>query len=160
MKLTRSIDRATECELWARAAGRCEFDGCNRLLYKFPVTQERVNLSQKAHIYSFSAAGPRGRGPFAKDATGLNGVENLALVCYDCHKKIDGDKKGEKYSAKLLQFWKEEHEKRVRIVTEIKATKQSEVAFYHARIGDERPLDLSMVSEDDDSTAEFWEVEW
>lgn len=181
VKPARTISRATEVELWARAAGRCEFDGCNELLYKSPVTQERVNIAQKAHIYSFSPAGPRGRGVFIKDTTGLNEVGNLALVCYGCHKKIDSDKKGERYSAKLIKFWKEEHEKRVQIVTEIKATKQSEVIFYHAKIGDERspmsfpdaveamfperypkderPTNLSMVSEDDDSTVEYWETE-
>ena len=56
--------REVERELWARAAGRCQFDGCNRPLFKSPVTQEQVNISEKAHIYSFSENGPRGWGPF------------------------------------------------------------------------------------------------
>src|ERR1035437_8343935 len=49
-------------ELWGRAGARCEFSDCNRLLYKAPVTRERVNLAEMAHIYSFSKDGPRGRG--------------------------------------------------------------------------------------------------
>src|SRR5437773_1326859 len=73
-EVTRHILPKVERELWARAAGRCQFNGCNRLLYKSPVTQERVNISEKAHIYSFSPAGPRGRGPHARNATHLNDV--------------------------------------------------------------------------------------
>src|SRR5690242_10052212 len=50
---SRDISRSVEAMLWGRAAGHCEFDGCNRELGKSPVTQERVNLAEKAHIYSF-----------------------------------------------------------------------------------------------------------
>ena len=63
-EVTRHIKREVERELWARAAGRCQFDGCNRPVFKSPVTQEPVNISEKAHIYSFSKIGPRGWGPF------------------------------------------------------------------------------------------------
>lgn len=180
-EVTRHIDLTAQRELWTRAAGRCEFQGCNKLLYKSSVTQERVNVAQMAHIYSFSVAGPRGRGTFAKSTKGLNHVGNLMLVCYGCHKKIDKDKKGVRYSAELLKGWKEEHEKRIRIVTGIKATHKSQVIFYHSRIGqerspmdfdgateamfpawypaDERPLDLSMRSEERDHTGEYWTTE-
>src|SRR5439155_19829787 len=81
LEVTRHISPSVACELWGRAAGRCEC--CNRLLYKSPLTQERVNISEKAHIYSFSAKGPRGRGPYARNSSGLNNVENLMLVCHD-----------------------------------------------------------------------------
>ena len=57
VEVTRYIKREVERELWARAAGRCQFEGCNRVLYKSPITQERVNISEKAHIYSFSEDG-------------------------------------------------------------------------------------------------------
>jgi hypothetical protein len=181
VKLTRNIDRATERELWARAAGRCEFRGCNKLLYKSSVTQEPVNIAQMAHIYSFAVAGPRGRGDFKKKTAGLNKVGNLILVCHGCHRKIDKDTKGVRYSAALLKNWKEEHETRIRIVTGIKSTQKSHVVFYHSRIGDERspmefdgaveamfpnwypnderPLDLSMRSEEKDSSDQYWQTE-
>jgi hypothetical protein len=181
IKLTRSIDRATERELWARTGGRCEFRGCNKLLYKSSVTQERVNIAQMAHIYSFAETGPRGRGNFKKKTTGLNKVGNLILVCHGCHRKIDKDTKGVRYSATLLRGWKEEHETRIRIVTGIKSTQKSHVVFYHSRIGDERspmefdgaveamfptwypaderPLDLSMRSEERDSSDQYWQSE-
>ena len=57
-EVTRHIKAGVERELWGRAAARCQFSDCNRLLYKSPVTQESVNLAEMAHI-SFSKAGSR-----------------------------------------------------------------------------------------------------
>lgn len=117
VEVTRHIKKDVERELWVRAAGRCQFDGCNKLLYKSSITQEIVNLAQKAHIYSFSKNGPRGWGPFSINKKGLNEANNLMLMCHGCHTKIDKDKSGVRYSAKLLINWKREHEQRVEIVT-------------------------------------------
>ena len=94
-EVTRYVKPKVERELWGRAAGRCQF--CNRLLYKSPVTQEQVNISEKAHIYSFSKAGPRGWGPLVPSNGEINDLPNLMLVCQDCHDTIDQDKKGERY---------------------------------------------------------------
>lgn len=93
VKVSRYIKREVERVLWAKAAGRCQFNGCNRPLYKSPVTQEHVNISEKAHIYSFSENGPRGWGPFITNRAQINDISNLMLVCHDCHTKIDQDKK-------------------------------------------------------------------
>lgn len=180
-EVTRYIKKEVERELWARAAGRCQFNGCNRILYKSPVTQERVNISEKAHIYSFSEDGPRGWGPFKKKPKGLNDVGNLMLMCHDCHKTIDQDKDGSKYSGSLLQQWKREHEQRVVTVTGIAANRKSHVVFYGSNIGEQRsPLQqedameamfperypvsensvcLSMSCSHEDKTAAFWESE-
>ena len=180
-KVTRSLDRKVERELWARSAGRCELKGRNQVLYLSPVTQERVNIAQLAHIYSFSPGGPRGRGPFGKDSAGLNSTQNLMVVCYACHKKIDQDKEGTRYPADLLRAWKEEHETRIRIVSGIAPENRSHVLLYGSRIGDEfapveldaaaaamfptwfpadeRPLNLSMACSHNDSTADFFATE-
>ena len=72
-QISRYIKPAVEKELWARAAGRCQFDGCNKILYKSSVTQERVNISEKAHIYSISEKGPRGWDPF-RNKKALNDI--------------------------------------------------------------------------------------
>ena len=72
IEVTRNITTFAERELWTRAAGRCQFDGCNRILFKSPITQERVNISEKAHIYSFAESGPRGWGPFKLNKKLLN----------------------------------------------------------------------------------------
>jgi len=180
-EVTRQIKVEVQRELWGRAAARCQFSDCNRLLYKSPVTQERVNVAEMAHIYSFSKDGPRGWGPFKLKPKRLNDLTNLMLVCHDCHKKIDQDKQGQRYPADLLKKWKEAHETRVRIVTGISPSKKSHVVLYGSKIGDERsplqpdaaieamfpdwyPADdrsvnLSMQCAHDDSAPEFWTTE-
>jgi hypothetical protein len=180
-EITRYIKHEVERELWARASGRCQFSGCNRILYKSPVTQDHVNISEKAHIYSFSETGPRGWGPFKKKPKGLNDVSNLILVCHDCHKTIDQDSKGQKYSASLLLDWKKQHEQRIEIVTGISPNKKSYVVMYGANIGDEKslvqynlaveamfperyptnnsPIELSMTWQNEDSKSDYWDIE-
>ena len=58
-EVTRHIRGDVQNMLWGKAAGRCEFNGCNKPLWKSSVTQEQVNIAQKAHIYAFSSDGPR-----------------------------------------------------------------------------------------------------
>jgi hypothetical protein len=181
-EVTRYIKKEVERELWARAAGRCQFNGCNRILYKSSVTQERINISEKAHIYSFSEKGPRGWGSFKKNTQSLNDVGNLMLMCHDCHKTIDQDKDGLKYSASLLQQWKREHERRIATVTGIAVNRKSHVVFYGSNIGkqmsplqqedaieamfperypaSESPVCLSMSCSHEDRSPAFWDTEW
>jgi hypothetical protein len=131
---SRDISRAVEAMLWGRAAGRCQFDGCNRPLWKSPVTQERVNLAEKAHIYSFSTDGPRGnRGV---DAKRLNAFENLILVCDICHKTIDRNWSSDRYTIAQLQQWKAAHEARVARVAGIGLEKSSHILLFGSNIGD------------------------
>lgn len=180
-EVTRHVKPSVERELWARAAGRCQFSGCNKLLFRSSVTQESVNHSQKAHIYSFSEKGPRGWGPFRHKLSKLNDISNLMLMCHECHKTIDQDASGERYSADLLICWKTAHEQRVEIVTGIRPDKKSHVMLYGANIGSEKsPIDyhscieamfphwypagerpeiISMRSELKDRSSEFWDAE-
>src|SRR4051812_47249225 len=55
-----SIPLSTQNELWARAAGRCEFRGCNELVFLDRLTQKRSNISAISHIVAYSPEGPRG----------------------------------------------------------------------------------------------------
>jgi hypothetical protein len=180
-EVTRYIKRDVERELWARAAGRCQFAGCNRLVYKSPVTQEVVNISEKAHIYSFAKDGPRGWGPFVTNKKQLNEVPNLLLVCHDCHKTIDNEDDGGRYPAQLLQAWKLEHEKRIAVVTGVNPSKKTHVLLYGANIGeqvsklqpeaakesvfpdwypsDEHPTCVSMSWEGKDDQPAYWKTE-
>ncbi|MCR9261201.1 MAG: SAVED domain-containing protein [Pseudomonadaceae bacterium] len=180
-QVKRAIPANVQRELWARAAGRCQFSGCNRLLYKSSVTQESVNAAQQAHIWSFSEEGPRGWGPFRTHSNRINDISNLMLMCHECHKKIDQHKDGGRYPADLLVTWKSEHETRVEIVTGIEPDKKSHVLLYGANIGtekspivlhdcvkamfpdwypaNERPVILSMNSELKDKQPEYWQAE-
>jgi hypothetical protein len=133
--VTRYVKPSVQYMLWGKAAGRCEFDGCNKPLWKSPVTQEQVNIAEKAHIYSFSEGGSRGHDAIS-DAE-INDIRNLMLVCTECHETIDKEKDGGRYSAPLLQAWKEAHERRIELVTGIDPLKKSHILLYGARIGDQ-----------------------
>lgn len=180
-EVTRSLKQKVVVELWARAAGRCEFNNCNRPLYKSPVTQEQGNISEVAHIWSFSEKGARGWGIFKSARKQLNELPNLMLLCHDCHKIIDADKKGERYSADLLGKWKDAHERRIAIVAGIDPSKKSHVILYGANIGEEksklqpehakealfpewypaeeRPIYLTMKWDCKDDQDDFWKTE-
>lgn len=130
----REIPRPVEAALWGMAAGRCEFDGCNRLLWKSAVTQETVNVAEKAHVYAFSPRGPRGNAEIDPDE--LNQPENLMLVCHDCHRTIDKTvKDGGRYPPELLVAGKREHEERIALAGAIAPDKRSHVLLYGANIG-------------------------
>lgn len=178
--VTRHISTPIQCLLWGKAAGRCEFAGCNKPLWKSSVTQEQVNIAQKAHIYSFSEDGPRGNREILPQD--LNDLGNLMLVCHECHVKIDKKKDGGRYSVPILQKWKAEHETRIDIVTGISPEKRSHVVLYGANIGDhnspltfaatatalfpihypasDKPIELGMKNSSfKDRSPAFWSVE-
>lgn len=180
LEVTRHITSSVECLLWGRAAARCEFWGCNKPLWKSSVTQESVNLAQKAHIYSFSAGGPRGHKGITRQE--LNDFGNLLLVCHGCHQKIDKHNDGGRYTADLLRQWKAEHERRIEIVTGIDPSKRSHVILYGANVGshsspltfdeaahalfptlhpaDDRAITLGMINSSfSDRSDAFWKVE-
>ena len=136
-EVTRKIKPSAMAMLWGRAAARCEFSGCNKPLWKSPVTQEGVNIAQMAHIYSFSVSGPRGNAGIADED--LNSLENLLLVCHACHRKIDQKEDGGRYSPQLLQQMKVSHERRIELVTGIDPGRQSHVLLYGANVGDHHP---------------------
>lgn len=131
---SRHINNADKFMLWGCAAGRCQFRGCNKPLWKHPETQEAVNIAEAAHIYSFSEDGPRGNEGI--DGEDLNTEQNLLLVCHDCHKTIDTEQKaGTRYSVELLQNWKTDHEERVELVSGIDPDHKSHVVLYDRAIG-------------------------
>lgn len=176
--LTRAVSPNVQCELWGRAAGRCEFAGCNVPLYKSPVTQESLNIAQKAHIHAFSPGGERA---VAGDFDGLNDASNLMLLCYACHRKIDQTDGAQRYPAEILKRWKREHEDRVALVTAIGTRRQSQVLLYGASIGKEasflnadlahqamfparfpateRPLSIGMSWGGRDHDSAYWQTE-
>jgi hypothetical protein len=66
----------------------------------------------------------------------LNSIDNLILVCHECHRKIDAAVDGGRYPASLLQEMKREHERRIELVTGIDPTRKSNILLYGANIGE------------------------
>lgn len=179
-EISRAVPSGVERELWARSAGRCQFRNCNRICYRSPITQAPLNISEGAHIYSFSPNGPRGRGDLGDNHEEVNGIENIMLLCRTCHKEID-HKNGVDFPAEQLLAWKRDHEARVVMLTGFKPECASHVILYGASIGAQKarvdanvarmamfpdwfpadydPKDLSISVEDKDSDPDFWRVQ-
>lgn len=136
--LGRDVSTSTQNLLWGRAAGRCQFDNCNRLLSRAPATQETRNLAEKAHIYAFSAGGPRASTDWPDEL--LNDVENLLLVCHDCHVVIDRADGPERYTAARLEEMKRRHEQRIEIVGGVAPDRGSHVLTYGTFVGQHQVL--------------------
>ena len=127
-----SIPSKVKAELWWRAAGRCEFKGCNKPLYLHGITMDNCNLSNCAHIIGDSENGPRG----TKDSKGLaKDFNNIMLMCPECHHYIDNEGK-EKYDAQTLFDMKKKHEKRMEYLTGFKEDLQANIVTYVANIAE------------------------
>jgi hypothetical protein len=127
-----SIPLWVQNELWARAAGRCEFRGCNELVFLDTLTQKRSNISAISHIVAYSPDGPRGDPVRSKKLE--KDISNLILTCRKHGKIIDDHDKVEEYSEELLLEFKREHEDRIRMLTEIKEDAQTHVLLVQAPI--------------------------
>ena len=124
----------TITKLWAKAAGRCEYDGCNKLLYKDDLTSEDINRGFVAHIIAASPDGPRGDEVLSAQLK--DDIGNVMLMCHDHHRLIDHEQVAE-HTVDRLRAMKKKHEDRVREVTEIAAAKISVPVVYGTNIGKE-----------------------
>ena len=142
-----AVTHLTRAILWARAAGRCQYAGCNKPLIGDLISgAEDANFGFVAHIVAELATGPRGdavRSPLL-----ANDVNNLMLMCHVHHKLIDVDDVVGHPEPRLLAM-KGAHEQRIEIVTDIGQDRASYVLRYAANIGDH----TSPIPYDDIATA-------
>ena len=130
---TNALSPLTRMILWAKAAGRCQYSGCNKSLIGDLISgAEDKNFGFVAHIVADTPTGPRGdpiRSPLLSDD-----VNNLMLLCHVHHKLIDVDAVDQHPEERLLAM-KAAHEQRVEIVTAIDDDRASHVLRYAANIG-------------------------
>src|SRR5688572_18585103 len=129
------IEEKVRYLLWAKSAGRCEFDGCNKLLWHDELTKIEMNFADVAHIIGDRPGGPRGNPKLSR--VYCNDVSNLMLMCLDHHRMID--RILEMYSDDNLRQMKIIHEERMERLTEIKPDKTSHVLIYKGVIGEHQP---------------------
>lgn len=164
--------------LWGKAAGRCEYEGCNKLLYQDDVTSEYINRAFVAHIVAASPGGERG--DEEQSAQLSDDIDNLMLLCHEHHRLIDHERAAE-HGVDRLRAMKKKHEDRIRTLTEIDSSMKSIPITYGANIGKQRvaiskkelaeamvpdnypsvtPINLEhRDSSIYDSTATYWETE-
>lgn len=121
--------------LWGKAAGRCEYEGCNKLLYQDDVTSEDINRAFVAHIVAASPGGERG--DEEQSAQLFDDIDNLMLLCHEHHRLIDYERAAE-HGVDRLRAMKKKHEDRIRTLTEIDSSKKSIPITYGANIGKQR----------------------
>ena len=127
-----SIPNKTQNQLWAKAAGRCEFPGCNKILYRDELTNNEYNTSYIAHIIADSANGPRGDDKLSPKLS--QDINNLMLLCDEHHRLIDGDHK-DKYTVENLIEYKKKHEERIERLTGITEETKTHIVLYGANVG-------------------------
>lgn len=133
-KRAGEASKNTIAKLWGKAAGRCEYEGCNKLLYKDDLTSAEINRAFVAHIVAASPDGPRGDAILSAQLA--DDIDNVMLMCHDHHRLIDREQVAE-HPVERLREMKKKHEDRIRMVTEIDAAKVSVPVVYGVNIGKE-----------------------
>jgi hypothetical protein len=119
-------------KLWIKAGGRCEYEGCNKLLYRDSLTEQEMNTAYISHIVSARPNGPRGDAILSPKLQ-LD-LGNLMLLCDECHRRIDKEQL-DKHSVGRLTDMKKKHEERIERVTGIRFDQQSHIIVYTAKVG-------------------------
>lgn len=165
--------------MWGKAAGRCEYEGCNQPLWLDSLTKSEFNISYIAHIVADSPDGPRGDAVISEQLK--CDLSNLMLLCDPHHRLVDKeDVAGHPVSR--LRGMKEAHEKRIELASGIAPAMNSHVLLYGANVGDHTspvsyrkaveamlpnrypaeatPISLGMInSAFTDRQSDFWRIE-
>jgi hypothetical protein len=129
--------------LFGKAAGRCEYRGCNELLTVDYLTKTEGKFSEFAHIVADSAEGPRGDPELSEKLK--TDLGNIMLLCQKHHKLVDVDNL-EGHPVELLLAMKQEHEARIERLTAIDSNHQTILLIMEANIGDRKGvIDLKQV---------------
>ena len=143
----KDVPDSTRIRIWAKAAGRCVLcatyllDGADSFWHAIPV-------GQIAHIVGAGSGKNAPRGESDLDANERSFEENLLLLCYRCHKRIDDKVYRDKYTVEFLTQRKKLHERRVREVTDFAVLRATSVVTVSADIrGTAAPVSLSQVAE-------------
>ncbi|MBB2701071.1 UNVERIFIED_ORG: hypothetical protein GGI66_005785 [Rhizobium esperanzae] len=127
------VDQKTQRALWARAAGRCQYRGCNcELIGELLSGKEDKMFGFVAHIVADSPNGARGHP--TRSALLARDISNLMLLCAKHHRLID-DEAPDDHPEELLLRMKDDHERRVRIAAGIQPDRASHVIRFGANIG-------------------------
>jgi hypothetical protein len=127
-----SVPEKVRLRLWGKAAGRCEYEGCNAPLWLDSLTQAEFNAAYLAHIIADRPDGPRGD-PVLSEQLKAD-LSNLMLLCDAHHRLIDKEDVAG-HSVERLRNMKIRHEDRISLLGAVGPNKQSHVLLYGANIG-------------------------
>lgn len=127
-----NIPEKVRIRLWGKAAGRCQYAGCNEPLWLDTLTKCEFNAAYIAHIIADSPEGPRGHPTLSRQLEA--DITNLMLMCDKHHRLIDREDVAG-HSIERLNAMKAAHEKRIEVVSGIADDKRSHILLYGANIG-------------------------
>jgi len=126
------IPEKIKTRLWGKAAGRCQYEGCNEPLWYDSTTKIEFNSSYIAHIVADSPNGPRGDKVRSEELS--QDIGNLMLMC-DAHHRLIDREDIEGHPEERLVEMKKKHEEKMEMLTSLTDDKQSHVILYGANIG-------------------------
>jgi len=129
----KEVPERTILQLLVRAAGRCEFLGCNKFLMEEPLTLHKVRVGHVAHIAAAEAGGPRGTDelPMAE----RNELGNLMLLCLEHHAVVDDKALEGQYPSALLRSFKAQHEDLISRLTDYRPENRTTIVRLRCTIG-------------------------
>ena len=127
------IPERIKVRLWGKAAGRCQYSGCNDPLWLDSLTKAEFNTAYISHIIADKPNGPRGHPELSEELKA--DISNLMLMCDKHHRLIDKEDVAG-HSVERLQDMKAQHENRIELLGSIQDEKQSHVLLYGANIGE------------------------
>lgn len=121
--------------LWSRAAGRCQYEGCNAILSRDILTKKAYNSAYVAHIVAAEPNGPRGDVVLSPEL--CQEFDNLMLMCDSHHRLIDKvDVSG--HPAERLKSMKRSHESLIERLTDFQGKGETDILLFGANIGNQQ----------------------
>lgn len=117
--------------LYALSAGYCQYEGCGKRVIYDRVRWRPLNVGQAAHNVAARPGGPRGDEIRSEELA--DDPDNILLLCYDCHKRIDADVAG--HPEDRLRAMKQAQEERVDLACGIPPDRSSYVLVYGSSVG-------------------------
>ncbi len=174
-----TIPKQIQIRLWVLAGGRCQYEGCNKILWRDDLTMAKMNNAYIAHIIDVNEQTHRYDPILSlKMATEIT---NLMLLCDTHHRLIDYEEEKE-HSVDRLTRMKQKQEARIELLTSLQEYKKSHILLYGANIGEQnaplswkkasqamiplrypaetRGIELSLINSSfEDHTENYWTIE-
>ncbi len=129
----------TVAMLFAKAAGRCQFEGCNKSVLSDELTLKEYNKSNVAHIIASSSRGARG--DVVRSHQLSDELSNLMLLCPEHHKEIDDFP--HEFPEEMLLEMKRKHEEAIANQCDLIYKERSEIIMFSSPIKNRIPVRIT-----------------
>lgn len=109
MATRKHIPDAVTNRLFALSGNECAFPNCTNKLTMHEGDERPVTVGERAHLAGVGRQGPRSEA--AGQLADIDAVENLILLCHECHKRVDENPRT--YSVEVLAKYKLDHEAKI-----------------------------------------------